>query len=134
MLGSSADDQSDNRLKDLTTCFVIIVTIVFYYVGQSINQPKFCASVTWTPNALIFADEFTIGMDPTTVFVNTNNSVYVAEGNSSQVQIWLEGSTAPVKTIANGLINPYGLFVSKNGDIYIDNGVSKWSNREMDME
>jgi hypothetical protein len=108
------------------------VTVVFYYVGQSFNQPKFCASVTWALDPLIFADEFTIGMDPTTVFVNTNNSVYVAEGNSSQVQIWLEGSTTPVKTIANGLINLYGLFVSKNGDIYIDNGISdgrieKWT-------
>ncbi len=97
---------------------------IFYYIGQSLNQPKFCSSVTWDPNAITFADESTIGIYPTTVFVSVNNSVYIAEDNSSQVQIWVEGNMTPVKIITADLINPQGLFVSTNGDIYIDNGAS----------
>jgi hypothetical protein len=111
--------------------FLIVIRII-YYVGQSFNQPKFCSSVTWNPDAILFADSSTIGEQPQTVFVSVNNSIYVAEGNLSQVQIWVGGSITPTKTIANGLMNPYGLFVSSNGDIYIDNGASsgqveKWT-------
>ncbi len=91
-----------------------------------------CPSVTWNPNALTFADESIVGNYPTTVFVNVNNSVYVAEGNSSQVQMLNAGDGTPVITISGDLMNPYGLFISNNGDIYIDNGavngrVEKWT-------
>lgn len=91
-----------------------------------------CSSVTWNSNAITFVDEYTIGTYPTTVFVSINSSVYVAEESSNQVQIWIEGNNTPVKTITNGLINPYSLFVAENGDIYIDNGASnsrveKWT-------
>jgi hypothetical protein len=46
--------------------------------------------------------------------------------------MWVEGNITPVKTIATDLMNPYGLFVSGTGDIYIDNGASygqveKWT-------
>jgi hypothetical protein len=44
----------------------------------------------------------------------------------------LEGSTIPTKNISGGLDAPYGLFVTNNGDVYVDNGatngqVDKWT-------
>ena len=64
----------------------LIVLLMFERtIGQSLNQPKFCASVTWNPDAITFADSITIGEQPNTVFVNVNNSIYVSEGNLSQV-------------------------------------------------
>ncbi|CAF1071686.1 unnamed protein product [Adineta steineri] len=98
----------------------------------SFNQPKFCASATWNPDAITFANSQTIGTQPNDIFVSINNTVYVAENSYDRVQIWLEGNTNPSKTISNNLIPPHGLFVSVTNDIYIDNsvsgyGVEKWT-------
>ena len=58
------------------------------------------------------------------MFVSSNNTVYVANRASSRVFIWPEGSTTPVTNISNGLSTPYSVFVTDNGNIYIDNGAS----------
>ena len=118
-------------IKDQHICWIILL-IINQTIGQSINQPVLCPSVTWNPNALTFADESIVGNYPTTVFVNVDNSVYVTESDSSQVQIWNAGDVTPSTTISGSLMNPYGLFISNNGDIYIDNGavngrVEKWT-------
>lgn len=88
------------------------------------NQPELCGSATWDSNGLTFADQSVVGDYPTIVFVGTNNFVYVAETNTSQVQAWGSGDVMPIQTFSNALTKPYGLFVSNNGDIYIDNGAS----------
>jgi hypothetical protein len=62
-----------------------------------------------------------IGSNPYGIFVNTNNTVYVANQASSQILIWFEGNIN-AKTISSGLSNPYALFVTSTGDIYADNG------------
>jgi hypothetical protein len=64
--------------------------------------------------------------------VNINNTVYVAARNLNEVQVWQEGSTKPSKTISDNMFSPYSLFVTINGDIYVDNGknnnrVDKWT-------
>ena len=111
---------------------VVIINGTICTVGQSMNQPELCGSVAWDPNGLTFADQTIVGDYPTTVLVDMNNFVYVAETNASQVQVWGSGDVMPIKTISNDLIKPYGLFVTNNGDIYIDNGASvghveKWT-------
>ena len=40
------------------------------------------------------------------------------------VGVWLEGNTARVRTINDSLVAPYGIFVTSNGDVYVDNGAS----------
>ena len=61
-------------------------------------------------------------MDPQTIFINTINTVYTANYLNGIVQIWLEGSTSPTDTIVTNASNPYALFVSELGDVYVDNG------------
>jgi DNA-binding beta-propeller fold protein YncE len=36
--------------------------------------------------------------------------------------VWLEGSISPITPIFNGLSDPYSLFVTITGEIYVDNG------------
>lgn len=65
------------------------------------------------------------------MFVDTNNNVYVADRGDSRVVIWLAGSSVPTRSLTYGLSYPYSVFVTNNGDIYIDNGytnnrIDKW--------
>ncbi|CAF4084842.1 unnamed protein product, partial [Adineta steineri] len=99
--------------------------------GISYNQPKFCANATWNQTAITFATSATIGTYPLGMFVDTNNSVYVADEANGRIQVWFNGSTALTGTYSGGLYAPYSVFVTDNGDVYVDNGnayyrVDKW--------
>jgi hypothetical protein len=105
---------------------------MYFIIGPSYNQPKFCPSATWNLNATTFANVSTVGATPYGIYIDTNNSVYVTEQALQQVQVWSEGSMIPTRNISGGLLNPYGLFVTDNGDVYVDNGASnnrvdKWT-------
>ena len=78
----------------------------------------------WSGNAITFATSTTIGTTPYGLFVDRNNMVYVADQTNSRVQVWLEGTNAPTRTLSNDLNNTYSVFVTINGDIYVDNGYS----------
>jgi sugar lactone lactonase YvrE len=72
-----------------------------------------------------------VGSQPYGIFVNTNNTIHVAEYNSNRIQVWLEGSINPTRTISGNIIYPVSLFVTSSGDIYVDNGyyygeVDRW--------
>lgn len=97
-----------------------------------INEPQLCVSSLWHSDGITFADESTIGDYPTTVVVNKNNVVFIVATNLSEVQMWSEGAGNSTEIISNDLENPYGLALSKYGDVIIDNGyaqnfVEKWS-------
>ncbi|CAF3980133.1 unnamed protein product [Rotaria sp. Silwood2] len=97
----------------------------------SYNQPKFSAYASWSGNAITFATIGTVGAAPYGIFVDINNTVYVANRASSLIQVWSEGSNIPTRNITSGLAYPYSVFVKNNGDIYVDNGysnnrVDKW--------
>jgi sugar lactone lactonase YvrE len=72
-----------------------------------------------------------VGTNPYGIFVNINNTVYVAQLQPSLIQIWFEGNNIP-KTINNtvsGYPYWYSLFVTITDDIYIgtDGDIEKWS-------
>ncbi|CAF4104833.1 unnamed protein product [Adineta steineri] len=97
----------------------------------SFNEPKFCPTATWNFNGITFANRSIVGQDPTTIFVSTNNTVYVVNKEKNTIVIWQEGSGNPTKIIHGNFTKPYSLFVTTNGDIYIDDGlnnrVQKWN-------
>ncbi|CAF1590599.1 unnamed protein product, partial [Adineta steineri] len=100
--------------------------------GIAYNLPKFCANATWNLTAITFATSALIGTYPYGLFVDTNNTVYVADRLNNRVQIWLNNSATPTSTISGGLNTSYSLFVTDNRDIYVDNGyannrVDKWA-------
>ncbi|UJR09075.1 hypothetical protein I4U23_013322 [Adineta vaga] len=90
----------------------------------SYNQPKFSPYAIWSGNAITFATSTTVGVEPFGIFVDKNNTVYVANRGDNKIQIWLEGSTTPSRTITTDVGYTYSIFATVTGDIYIDNGYS----------
>ncbi|CAF4071728.1 unnamed protein product, partial [Adineta steineri] len=97
----------------------------------SFNLPKFCQTAAWNPNGITFANQSIVGQDPSAIFVNTNNTIYVANKEDNTIVIWEEESVNPTNIIFGNFTKPNSLFVTSNGDIYIDDGkengrVQKW--------
>ncbi|UJR16137.1 hypothetical protein I4U23_003048 [Adineta vaga] len=100
--------------------------------GLSFNQPKLCVSATWNSNGTTVANSNSVGISPHDLFVDFNNTVYVADRSNKRVQVWLEGTSSPIKTVSGGLNNPYSIFISSKKDFYVDNSASnkridKWT-------
>ncbi|CAF4136055.1 unnamed protein product, partial [Adineta steineri] len=109
----------------------LFLSIVRQISGISYNQPKLCANATWNQTAITFANITTVGTQPVGMFINTDNSVYVADQANGRIQVWLNGSTTLTGNYSGGLSVPYSVFVTDNGDVYVDNGntnyrVDKW--------
>ncbi|CAF1443908.1 unnamed protein product [Adineta steineri] len=104
-----------------------------YLTGStlSFNQPKLSPTAIWNSNGITFANESIVGSKPRAIFVNTNNTIYVTNKQDKRILIWREGSVNPAKIISGNFSEPSSLFVTLNGDIYIDDGyengrVQKW--------
>jgi hypothetical protein len=98
----------------------------------SYNQPKLSPFAIWSANAITFADNSTLGWFPYSIFVTTNNTIYLSDTSHNRILIWSNNSINPMRTISGGLFSPWPLFVTANGDIYMDNGnfygrVDKWT-------
>ena len=101
-------------------------------LGVSYNLPKFCPNATWDPNAITLADSTAVGSNPHGIFVDINNTVYVAARNLGLIQVWFAGNNNPNKSIAGSWTDSTSLFTNTLGDIYFDNGnanhrVDKWA-------
>ncbi|CAF1568159.1 unnamed protein product [Adineta steineri] len=90
----------------------------------SYNQPTFCSNALWYSNASTFASSSTIGSFPYGIFINGINTVYVPNRVSNTILLWPQGSNTSTTNTYSNLSNPYSLFMSMAGDIYIDNGYS----------
>jgi hypothetical protein len=73
---------------------------------------------------MTIANVSTAGQQPNGLFVSINNTLYGADRADSRIQVWLQGSVTPDKTISGGLFSPYSVFATSFGDIYVDNGAS----------
>ncbi|CAF1572006.1 unnamed protein product, partial [Adineta steineri] len=116
----------------LTSTYETSSSTVSSATGLSYNLPKFSAYATWSSNGVTLFNSTTIGIYPFGLFVDTNNTLYVCEYSLNAIQVWLDGGTIPIRTISGGLSYPYTMFVTLNGDVYIDNGgannqVDRWT-------
>lgn len=110
-------------IKELFNSGVIVHLLlpIFFPLATSVNQPKFCPSATWKTAGTTVADSNFVSSNSYGLFVNRNNSVYLASYRQNSLYIWTDGNTTP-KTInlnltANG--NPYSVFVNNTEDIYV---------------
>jgi len=95
----------------------------FVVLTLSYNQPRFCLNTTWNSNAKTFANRSFVSAYPYGIFVNSNNSIYIPNRQTNQIHIWQnENDLNPTKTISGNLSRPFSLFVTTNGNIYVD----KW--------
>ncbi|UJR18731.1 hypothetical protein I4U23_005638 [Adineta vaga] len=118
--------------KIYSKSWILMVMCLHHTTGLWYNRPQFSSCASWNSNGITFANESTFGRFPHGLFVDINNTVYAGSWFNSIVKVWYNGSSTSVRTITNGIHYPYGLFASKDGDIYIDNGarnsqVDKWT-------
>ncbi|CAF0842517.1 unnamed protein product [Adineta steineri] len=117
---------------DTAVQYLALLLTINQLMGISFNQPKFCPSTTWNPNAITFANASIAGACSNVIFINKTNGIYITENCYNQVQVWLEGNMTPVRTISSGLNQPQGLFVADDNAVFIDNAryngrVERWA-------
>jgi len=111
--------------------FISPLLLLFLVLTLSYNQPRFCLNTTWNSIATTFTNQSFVSTQPRSIFVNSNNSIYILNRETGEIHIWLnENHPNPTKTIEGNLRYPFSLFVTTNGDIYVDNEhlgrVDKW--------
>ncbi|CAF1021685.1 unnamed protein product [Adineta steineri] len=99
-----------------------------YYLAVSYNQPQFNECTTWNTTGVTFQPTFPFS-NPYGIFIDTNNSIYVADEQKNQIFIWVNNSILPTKIISYNIYSLYSVFVTNNGDIFVDTsgGVEKWT-------
>ena len=63
------------------------------------------------------------GSNVSGVFVDQNNTVYVADKTSGSVRMFLHGSLSPSRNLTSNLTLPWSVLATSEGAIYVDNGV-----------
>ena len=107
--------------------------ILFYILVRSYNQPKLDSNATWDPDAVTFATNNTVGSHPYGIFINKNDTIYVANRQNGRIQIWMnDGISSSPRTISGPLKTPHSIFVTINNDIYVENmystyQIDKWT-------
>lgn len=90
--------------------------------SSSVYRPTLCPWVAWQTNALTLISNSTLGSLPQGFFVEPNETIYVVDSANDRVLIYTQNPLALTQNITGGLRAPAGIFVTMNGDIFIDNG------------
>ena len=98
----------------------------------SFNQHRFSPCASWNPDGITFASIGVVSDRPYYIFINSNNTIYVTAFNFSQTLVFSMASPTPIRILASGLYKPRGMFVTSDGNIYVDNGnglgrVERWA-------
>ncbi|CAF1444652.1 unnamed protein product [Rotaria magnacalcarata] len=97
----------------------------------SFHQPNLSACAYWNSNGITLTDNNTLGTWTQSLFVDINSKVYVAPYTKSNVLVWSNNSIDLTQNISGDWRWPLSLFVTRNNDIYVDNGwsggVEKWT-------
>ena len=104
--------------------YIIELYVSSLFVAISYNQPRFCSNASWNPNATTLANSSIVGNIPHAVFVNTMNTVFVANRDTGNVLIWSNGSLSVTSTILASVTTPSVLFVTGDDQIFLDNQLS----------
>ena len=65
-----------------------------------------------------------VGVSPYSLFVDTKNTIYVAAEGVDRVVVFHNGSSTLIRNITGNMSMPKSVFATKNGDVYIDNGMN----------
>ncbi|UJR12847.1 hypothetical protein I4U23_017021 [Adineta vaga] len=101
---------------------MVVVFLLIHINGisaLSFNQPKFCPTVKWSRNATTFFGSDVLGRQGGKIFINTNNTIYVAANEKRQILVWHENNTQPMIIHEEDWTPFVSIFVSNIGEIYI---------------
>ena len=104
---------------------------MFYILEVSYNRPHIYLNASWNPCAETLPTKDVTLSSPNDVFVDINNVVYTIDRAETSIIMWLREDERPTKIKCSDLSESQSIFVSLNGDIYVDNGkhgkrVEKW--------
>ncbi|CAF1171569.1 unnamed protein product [Adineta ricciae] len=88
----------------------------------SFNQPKFLSNTTWSKCGVTFVDNKTLTSKVRGIFVDLNDTLYVADHMKNRILIWSNQSVDQLRQLNASLYEFTPLFVTLNGDIYFENG------------
>ncbi|CAF1361399.1 unnamed protein product [Adineta steineri] len=110
----------------------LTLPIIGQLSGLSSNQPKFCPEATWNSSGTIFIANNTIKGYPDSIFITTNNSIYVVAQAIPQIYIWLNNSVNATIATTDTVPFPKTIFVQNDNELYIERGtlnkrtIEKW--------
>ena len=109
-----------------------IIYLCKSFLEISYNQPKLNPYISWSANAIPFANNSVIGLYPYSIFIDMNNTIYLADQSNKQILIWSKDSLNPRILRSKHWLALHTLFVTKEGDIYVNNGyknshIYKWT-------
>ena len=96
--------------------------MAFFFVSAiAYNQPKFSRNASWDADAITILNASQLPYGPMGIFVNKNNTWYIAPNGNSQL-VYGVGATISLSTLAS--VGLY-VFVSANDEIFTNNGNSE---------
>lgn len=95
------------------------------FLGHSYNTPILCSSAVWNPIATTLGNILSVGVRPIGLFVDRNNTVYVAARTLHSIQTWAKGTGSPSTALFGSLLQPYSVYATITGDIYADSRFSR---------
>ncbi|CAF4061014.1 unnamed protein product [Adineta steineri] len=110
----------------------LTLSIIGQLSGLSFNQPKFCPAATWNSLGTIFAAYDIIHGSPYSIFITTNNSIYVVAHAIPNIYIWLNSSVNLTMTITVPGLPLQSIFVQNDNELYVERGflptrnIEKW--------
>ena len=88
----------------------------------SVYRPTLCSWVAWQTNARTLINSSTLASLPQGFFVGPNDTIYVVDSANKRVLIYTQNPLASIRIMIDGWSVPASIFVTMNGDIFIDNG------------
>ena len=95
-----------------------------FNLGVSYNQPKLSPCATWQPEAVTAIDNHTLATNPFSIFVNSDDTLYVVLPRVNRLQVWVGANSTSMRNISAGVFSPFSVFVTIGGDIYLDTNTS----------
>lgn len=90
-----------------------------HFLVRSFNQPKFCTNASWVMNATTLADNTIAGLQPYSLFIDTNDTVYTTSNISGRIWMWPNGSSNFSKQLSTIGSRLTSLFVTSDNLIFI---------------
>ncbi|CAF2124957.1 unnamed protein product [Rotaria magnacalcarata] len=101
----------------------------------SYNEPEICPNATWDQTGVTVVNQPVIGKSTPGIFVDTNNTLYVASNDKKRIFIFFENGTNSTHELASSF-EASTIFVITNDEIYFQNSkeqgqVERWSRNLM---
>ena len=92
------------------------------FVVVSYHLPKFSPCAVWRSHGTIFGNDTVIRSEPRNIFIDKNNKVYISLADQNETVIWQKDGSSITKILSDGIEKPHSVFMSVNGDIFVDDG------------